>query len=131
MTSAPCSPCWVKASPGVLTSALSNLVRNAVKYMGDAPERRIEVRVFAQGAMTRFEVADTGPGIPANLLDSIFEPYVRANPAAAKGIGLGLATVKRVVVTHGGRVGVQSALGAGSLFWFELPAATPPDPLAS
>jgi signal transduction histidine kinase len=116
-------PCAVRASPGVLTSALANLVRNAVKYMGDAPERRIEVRVTDLGSSVRFEVMDTGPGIPENLHRSVFEPYVRATSSTKSGIGLGLATVRRIAVAHGGQVGLRSALGAGSTFWFELPKA--------
>jgi signal transduction histidine kinase len=113
----------VRASEGVLTSVLANLLRNAVKYMGDAPERHIEVRVADLGSRVRVEVADTGPGIPRNLQPSIFEPYVRGSSSGVKGIGLGLATVKRIVGTHGGEVGLRSSVGAGSVFWFELPKA--------
>jgi signal transduction histidine kinase len=72
----------------------------------------------------RVSVEDTGPGIPPNKKSILFEPYVRGS-ANEPGIGLGLATVKRLAEAHGGRVGVESALGSGSTFWFELPKAPP------
>lgn len=106
--------------PGVLTSIVSNLVENAIKYMSQGPERRITVRVADSGGNWRFEVSDTGPGIPEREQQRIFEPYVRASNAGA-GIGLGLATVERLVHAHAGELGVWSTLGAGSTFWFELP----------
>ena len=71
--------------------------------------------------VARLEVEDTGPGIPPEAQQTIFEPFVRVSPAKAAGTGLGLATVKRLVEAHGGRLGVQSKPDAGSLFWVELP----------
>jgi signal transduction histidine kinase len=118
----PSLPCAVACSAGVLTSLMANLVNNAIKYMGDdGAERRITVRLRDLGQMARVEVADTGPGIPRELLPTLFEPYVRGATEGKPGIGLGLATVKRIAESHGGRAGVESALGEGSCFWFELP----------
>lgn len=112
----------VACSPGVLASLLSNLVRNAIKYIGDGPERRVTIRAFDLGEQVRLEVEDTGPGIPPGLERAVWEPYLRANHGAGvPGIGLGLATVKRVAQAHGGAVGVRSRPGEGSLFWVELP----------
>jgi signal transduction histidine kinase len=110
-------------SGGILASILFNLVRNAIKYMGDASVRQVRVRVRRSGAMVYCEVEDTGPGIPRESQDTIFEPYVQLNDAQA-GLGLGLATVRRLVRGHGGRVGIRSSPGHGAVFWFELPAAT-------
>jgi signal transduction histidine kinase len=124
---APIPPCAVACNEGALTSLLSNLLRNAVKYMGDRPERRVAVTVHERPAAVRVEVADTGPGIPEHLRARIFEPYVRANGGDQPGLGLGLATVKRIAEAHGGAVGVSSAPGAGSVFWFELPKPAPRD----
>lgn len=112
----------VACNPGVLTSIVANLARNAIKYIGDGPARRIEIRAQRCGEALRIEVEDTGPGLPPALQDQVFEPYVRYARGQA-GIGLGLATVKRLAEGHGGRVGVQSVLGQGCTFWVELPRA--------
>ena len=117
-------PVLVGCSTGVYLSLVGNLVRNAMKYMGDSPVRRIAVRVTEDGAWVRTEVADTGPGIAATSLQSLFEPYFRvASDRAAEGLGLGLATVKKLAEGHGGQVGVTSVPGRGSTFWFVLPRA--------
>src|SRR5688500_16724835 len=97
------------------------MVRNAIKYMGDAPTKRITVRVSNEGDGVRTEVTDTGPGIPPEKLPPLFEPYFRADRGGQEGLGLGLATVKKLAEGHNGRVGVTSALGRGSTFWFVLP----------
>src|SRR5262249_40495279 len=101
---------------------VSNLVRNAIKYMGDAKERIVRVRAVIDGSSLRIEVEDTGPGIAPQLHERVFEPYVQLQRGGARsGIGLGLATVKRLVIAHGGSLGIRSRLGAGSLFWVKLP----------
>lgn len=122
----PPPPCAVRCSPGVLTSAVANLAQNAVRYTGEgAPpgRRRIAVRATARLDVVHVEVEDTGPGIAPDLLDAVFLPYVRGPTSEPTGLGLGLATVKRLCEAHGGRVGVRSTVGQGSTFWFELPAA--------
>ncbi len=116
-------PCLVACSRGVYLSALGNLVRNAMKYMGETGERRVVVQVQRLDDFVRTSVLDTGPGLRAELLPGLFNPYFRAEPGRAEGLGLGLATVKKLVEGHGGRVGVQSEPGQGSTFWFELPYA--------
>jgi signal transduction histidine kinase len=110
-------------SAGVLTSILSNLVRNAVKYMDGRPEQRLSIRATTSGGTVRVEVADTGPGLPPGLEPHVFEPYVRSPDNPKPGLGLGLATVQRFVESHEGRVGVESSPGHGCVFWFELPRA--------
>jgi signal transduction histidine kinase len=110
----------VACSAGVLVSIVNNLVQNAMKYMADTGERRISVRVLDAGPRWHVDVTDTGAGIPEDQQQRIFEPYVRFAKAGA-GIGLGLATVDRLVRAHAGAVGVRSKLGSGSTFWFELP----------
>jgi signal transduction histidine kinase len=128
----------VACDAAVLVTMLTNLLSNAAKYTREMPNRRITVRALvtkparptrgAEGRV-RVEIEDTGPGIPPDMEDSIFNPYVRAAKASQPGIGLGLATVKRFAGAHGGTVGVRR-LDSGSVFWFELPLAHEPTPVA-
>jgi signal transduction histidine kinase len=115
----------VACTPGVLMSVLSNLVRNATKYMSDSAVKEITLRVRERESFVRVEVEDTGPGVPLGLEQRIFEPYVRAEGVTQPGLGLGLATVKRLCESHGGEVGVRSRPGRGSVFWFSLPKPKP------
>lgn len=126
----------VKAGPvscarGVLLSVASNLLRNAVKHMGPSPRRRVTVRAFDVGAFVRLEVQDTGPGLPPELVAVAFQPHVRGRDTTQIGLGLGLATVRRLVEAHAGRLGVTTAVGEGSLFWVELPRAPSPHPTSA
>lgn len=110
----------VACSPGALSSVLRNLTLNALKFLEDRPVKRISIRAIQRGERVRVEVEDTGPGVPAGQERAIFEPYVRLPSARhVPGLGLGLATVKRVVEAYGGEVGVRP--GEGACFWFELP----------
>jgi signal transduction histidine kinase len=118
----PAPPVLVACSKGVYLSLASNLIRNALKYMGDAANRRITVRVTAEGENVRTEVSDSGPGIPEEKLPWLFDPYFRAD-RGKDGLGLGLATVKKLAEGHNGAVGVTTAVGRGSTFWFLLPKA--------
>jgi signal transduction histidine kinase len=115
------APQPVRCSAGVVTSVVQNLVRNAIKYMGTRPVKRIDVTVRATGAVARLEIRDTGPGVAPELQARMFEPFVRGDHDGVAGSGLGLATVKRLVESHGGRVGIESNVGAGTLIWVELP----------
>jgi signal transduction histidine kinase len=109
----------------VLSVILSNLLGNAAKCMRGSPVRCITVRALLIGDKARVEVEDTGPGVPPGLEASIFKPYVRAPSATQPGLGLGLATVKRLVETHGGAIGVRRAAQGGAIFYFELPLVPP------
>jgi signal transduction histidine kinase len=117
----------VACNPGVLASLVSNLLRNAIKYAATAPAPRIVVRACniedrAEGHV-RIEVEDNGPGLPPELGAQVFEPYVRGPNGGQPGIGLGLATVRKIAVAHGGEASVRSVPGAGCTFTVELPAA--------
>jgi signal transduction histidine kinase len=114
---------YVQCHPGVLMSLIGNLVRNAIKYLGESPTRIIDVRAIDRGDMVRIEVEDTGPGLAPDIKHRVFEVYARGRGSTQPGIGLGLATVKRLAESHGGRAGVRSILGRGCTFWFELPRA--------
>jgi len=108
-----------------LTSVLSNLLSNAIKYIVEGTQipRRISIHVEDHDDVTRIEVEDSGPGLPLGSEGIIFEPFRRLNESNQPGIGLGLATVKKIVEAYKGRVGVASTHGRGSTFWFEIPRA--------
>jgi signal transduction histidine kinase len=107
-------------NPGVLISMAINLVSNALKFMGDAPVRRITLRVREVGPYAEVSVSDTGPGIAPGIREKIFEPHFRGD-TQVPGFGLGLATVRRLAEAHDGTVGVESSAEGGSRFWFRLP----------
>ena len=101
---------------------LTNLLGNAVKFTPSKGEIRISVR--STPWETRFEVHDTGTGIPAEYHGRIFEKFGQvesAQPGRFRSTGLGLTFCKLAVEAHGGRIGVESEVGKGSLFWFTLP----------
>jgi len=113
----------VACSPGVFISMTTNLLSNAMKYMGDATLRRITIRVRQPGPDVEIAVSDTGPGIARELREKVFEPYVRGE-SNVPGFGLGLATVRRLAEASGGTVGVDESPEGGCHFWFRLPVWT-------
>jgi signal transduction histidine kinase len=104
-----------------ILQVLSNLVGNAVKFTPKSG--RVRVRAVAAEGEVRFSVSDTGPGIPPEQLPHIFGRYWQGAHADRRGIGLGLAIAKGIVEAHGGRIWVESQVGAGSDFIFTLPIA--------
>ena len=72
----------------------------------------------------RFEVEDTGEGIPPEYLSRVFDRFFRVPGRTTKGSGLGLTIAREIVQAHGGAIGVASDLGRGSRFWLTLPVAT-------
>ncbi|MGD9128461.1 MAG: ATP-binding protein, partial [Planctomycetia bacterium] len=106
----------------LLEQAIVNLLDNAVKYSESDTE--IQVRVYRDGTMGVVEVADRGRGIETKHLSRLFERFYRIDKSRSRqlgGTGLGLAIVKHISIAHGGRVEVQSELGAGSTFSIYLP----------
>jgi two-component system OmpR family sensor kinase len=107
-----------------LRQVLGNLLNNAILHT--PPGTPVEVRVRADGAHAVIEVADKGPGLPADQAERVFERFYRADPArtrASGGTGLGLAIVAAIVAAHGGRVRVQTEVGVGTTFQVLLPLA--------
>jgi signal transduction histidine kinase len=106
-----------------------NYLSNALKYGGRPPRIELgadEVSGTCESAthlMVRFWVRDNGAGLPPEEQARLFTPFTRLDQARARGHGLGLSIVRRIVEKLGGQVGVESAPGAGSTFWFTLPAA--------
>jgi signal transduction histidine kinase len=114
----------VRCEPGLLHVVLANLVGNALKFLEGQPTRSVVVSVRREGDCARFEIADTGCGIPSALHQKIFEPFFRAGGTHVGGTGLGLATVRRIVEARGGRIAVESEAGRGARFRVWLPVAS-------
>ena len=109
-----------------LRQVLNNLVGNAVKFT-EKGGVRIDVSLVTerQRNLLRFDVRDTGVGVPAEKRKEIFDEFVQADSSHARkfeGTGLGLTICKRLVDAMGGGIGVDDAPGGGSLFWFTIPA---------
>jgi PAS domain S-box-containing protein len=103
-----------------LTWALSNLLANALRYTPAGG--KIEVEASAEGGDVRLSVHDTGPGIPPEQQERVFERYAQSTQAGEiGGAGLGLAIVRDIVQAHGGRILLDSAPGQGTRFTLELP----------
>ena len=105
-----------------LEQVLHNLLSNAIKYSPDGGE--IVVRVAVHQATVEVSVADSGPGIPAESLSSLFNRFRRTEDAVrsgVEGLGLGLYICKSLVEAHGGEITVESRQGHGSRFSFRLP----------
>lgn len=116
-------PLAVYADRARIRQVLTNLMDNAIAY---TDEGAVRCRLRRHRDKARFEVVDTGRGIPEDHLDRIFERFYRVDMARSRaqgGTGLGLAIVKQILQAHGGTIHVESTAGRGTRFWFELPLA--------
>lgn len=124
--------CIANVDGNLLSQALDNLLSNAIKYTPDGGRVSVHVELVEDALEVR--VADTGIGIAPELLDEVFEPFMRTPQAVEHGIrgtGLGLVTVKAVAEAHGGTTSVKSAPGRGTTFTLSLPAHAEAEPPAS
>jgi signal transduction histidine kinase/CheY-like chemotaxis protein/HPt (histidine-containing phosphotransfer) domain-containing protein len=118
-------PPLVKCDAGRIRQILLNLAGNAVKFTSKG-EVSLELKVLETGAggtRVRCEVRDTGIGIPADRLESLFAPFMQVDTSTTRrfgGTGLGLSIVRHLVDLMGGETGVESVEGVGSLFWFSM-----------
>ena len=110
--------------PPRIQQVLSNLVGNAIKFTPAGGH--IWLRARPGKGEASFIVADTGPGIAPDALPHIFGRFWQGKRSDRRGIGLGLTIAKGIVEAHGGRIWVESQLGAGSSFYFTVPIAGPP-----
>src|SRR5580692_8256730 len=116
-------PQLVKGDAGRIRQILLNLAGNAIKFTAKG-EVSLEIKVLETGetgTTVRCEVRDTGIGIPADRVGSLFTPFMQVDTSTTRrfgGTGLGLSIVRRLVELMGGETGVESVEGVGSLFWF-------------
>jgi two-component system sensor histidine kinase GlrK len=105
-----------------ILQALRNLLGNAVKFTPE--EGRVTINACIKDRTMQFSIRDTGPGIPRENLETIFEKFHQSPgqaPGSMKGTGLGLAFVKHIITAHGGKVWAESEPGQGTTFLFALP----------
>ena len=123
LTVGPCDPrTMVTADREKVNQIILNLFSNAIKF---TPRRgRIDVKTRVEGNTVRIRVSDTGPGIPRDKLERIFEPFIQVNSALTRttdGVGLGLAISRDLARGMGGDLTVESTVGKGSHFELTLP----------
>ncbi len=117
---------YVEADRTMILQVIYNLINNAVNYTGES--MRVRVIESVGERCVRFSVADDGAGIAPDQIHDIWDRYYRVDKEhkrAVMGTGLGLSIVKEALEAHGAAYGVDSAVGVGSVFWFELPLASP------
>ena len=107
---------------------MGNLLGNAVKYLGDTSQGRVEVGAVDRGAFVECSVRDNGIGIDPAYHERIFEVFQRLKDVEVEGTGVGLAIVKRIVQASGGRICVESAKGQGATFHFTWPKGPASEP---
>ena len=127
---APCAE-WVWADRTRVKQVLLNLLANAIKYNVAGGDVAVEVR--RDGDSVRVAVRDSGPGLSSEQRERLFQPFERlaATGSNVEGTGIGLALSRRLVQAMGGTIGVDSAVGRGSVFWVRLPRADAGAPVAS
>jgi signal transduction histidine kinase len=124
VVSTPSPDIVLKCDSDRMLQVLSNLVGNALKFTPD--HGRIELRAWLAREHVCFSIADDGPGIPASSLAHVFDVGWQANPCDHRGLGLGLAIARALVLVHGGDIWVESRAGAGATFLFTLPLSAAP-----
>jgi len=113
---------WIAADEGKFRQIMENLLSNAIKFTPEGGS--IDVTLKQGDTLVTIEVKDTGIGIPEDSLEKIFKPFIQIDSSLSRnfeGTGLGLTLVKKYVEMHGGNIYVESKIGEGSSFRFELP----------
>jgi len=122
MTQPLCSAVVVYADPPLLRLVLENLIGNAWKYTGHRKSAWLHVRSNVTMDEHIVEISDNGVGFAEKESDKLFAPFYRLHSAEEfEGSGIGLATVRRIIERHGGRVWANAVLSKGAVFSFSLP----------
>jgi signal transduction histidine kinase len=111
----------VRIDPDRMAQAIGNIVSNAIKFTPSGGKVSVDVR--SESGQLSIQVADTGPGIPLNEQEKIFQPFIRGNQGRriVEGMGLGLSIAREIIVAHGGEIKLESGPGAGSRFVLQIP----------
>ena len=115
---------WVSGYAVQLEQVLVNLIRNALDAVADVPRPAIEIAARADDKTVRISIADNGPGVPAEVIDRIFDPFVTTKPVG-KGLGLGLSITYGIVQDFGGRISAANRPQGGAELVVELPRVAP------
>ena len=119
-------PLPVRGDPKLLRVLVFNLLDNARKFTSRNPEARIHVGQSIQDGEPAYHFADNGVGFDMEYANKLFVPFQRLHDSRDfEGTGVGLATVHRIVLRHGGRIWVQSQPGRGTTFYLHLPSGEP------
>ena len=113
---------WVSGDYEILTKVLHHLIQNAIEYCG-TPSPRVHISSRREHLEWVFSVQDNGPGIDPEFQGRVFGVFKRLHGKEHPGNGLGLAFCKKAIERHGGRMWMESTLGAGSTFYFTLSPA--------
>ncbi|HMI84519.1 MAG TPA: ATP-binding protein [Polyangiaceae bacterium] len=115
----PSTPAAVNCDRDRTLQVFGNLIDNAIKFTPEGGS--VNVGVEQRGDQVLFSIADTGSGIPADMLSHVFDRFWQAKKTARQGSGLGLSIAKALVESQGGKLWVESEIGVGSTFFFTLP----------
>jgi signal transduction histidine kinase len=114
----------VQGDPERLTQLFQNLLSNAIRYRRESVPPVVRISALSDENFWRFRVTDNGQGFDPAHAEAVFEPFRRLHGRGVSGSGLGLAICRRIVESHGGKIGAEPVPGRGSVFWFTLPGTT-------
>jgi signal transduction histidine kinase/DNA-binding response OmpR family regulator len=122
-------PLWLRGDPTRIRQVLSNLISNSLKFTSIG-QVKLVIKPFTDSSLkswVRFELHDTGIGIPEDKIDKLFQPFIQVDASTTRkygGSGLGLSICKKLVNLMNGEIGLESQPEKGSTFWFNLPLET-------